>query len=222
LLKADAAQRLVYGRIDETPDRVGEVFDYATSKPYFEKWSANAETASGGKSKGNLRAMHGNVAAGIIQDIAFDDAAKAIDFCVHVVDDAEWAKVEAGVYTGFSPGGRYKKRWKDGDHQRYTAEPSEISLVDLPCIPSATFSLVKADGIAEDRTFRAPDLGDLVKMLSEASSVGDVRSIVLALGSDQLTRAFGVDGAHAPELDGFTKRDFSARFLRCPAQEVSR
>ncbi|MGH6799296.1 MAG: hypothetical protein ACREDI_13045, partial [Roseiarcus sp.] len=58
LRKVDAAQRLIYARIDETPDRVGDVFDYATSKPEFAKWSAEMATASDGKSLGNLRAMH--------------------------------------------------------------------------------------------------------------------------------------------------------------------
>jgi hypothetical protein len=47
LTKADAAQRLVYGRFDETPDRAGEVFDYATSKPLIEAWSSDIAKASG-------------------------------------------------------------------------------------------------------------------------------------------------------------------------------
>jgi hypothetical protein len=33
LLKVDAAQRLVYGSFDETPDRAREICDYATAKP---------------------------------------------------------------------------------------------------------------------------------------------------------------------------------------------
>ena len=36
---------------------------------------------------------------------------KRIEICGKVVDDAEWQKVEEGVYTGFSQGGRYLKRW---------------------------------------------------------------------------------------------------------------
>ncbi|MGU3416958.1 hypothetical protein [Methylobacterium sp. D54C] len=36
---------------------------------------------------------------------------------------------------------------------RYTADPSEVSLVDLPCLPSATFQVLKADGAAETRAF---------------------------------------------------------------------
>ena len=64
LRKADAAQRLIYGYATaELPDRSGEICDYASTKPYYEQWSADFAKASGGKSLGNLRAMHGKVAA---------------------------------------------------------------------------------------------------------------------------------------------------------------
>jgi hypothetical protein len=154
LQKADAAQRLVYGCFDETPDRAREVFDYATSKPNFERWSDNLFKASGGKSYGNVRAQHDpKRAAGLLKSIEFDDENKRIEFCAHIVDDQEWAKVEAGVYTGFSPGGRYAKRWQDGDLKRYTADVAELSIVDVPCNPAAGFMMVKADGTEEEVEF---------------------------------------------------------------------
>lgn len=146
LRKVDAAQRLVYGQIDETPDRAGEVFDYKSSKKHFVAWSKTIQKATGGKSLGNVRAMHGSVAAGKLEGISFDDKTRSIQLTARIIDDGEWEKVEQGVYTGFSPGGRYIKRWRDGNLTRYTAEPSEISIVDLPCIPSASFTMVKADG----------------------------------------------------------------------------
>jgi hypothetical protein len=102
--------------------------------------------------------MHGAVAAGKLIDIAFNDAQKRIEICGKVVDDAEWQKVEEGVYTGFSQGGRYLKRWPDPAApalMRYTAEPLEISLVDHPCLPEATFTVVKADGSTELRKFKS-------------------------------------------------------------------
>ena len=138
----------------ETPDRVGEICDYASTKPYFETWSAEAHAASGGKSLGAVRAMHGRVAAGKLTDISFDDEGKRILVAAKIVDDDEWRKVSEGVYTGFSQGGRYVKRWTDPENglTRYTAEPSEISLVDLPCLPDATFEVVK-DGVVEKRAF---------------------------------------------------------------------
>ena len=159
LAKVDLDRRLVTGvATAETPDRSGEIFDYASSKPYFEKWSSEAEAASGGKSLGAVRAMHGPVAAGKLTDIGFDDDAKRITVCAKIVDDDEWRKVQEGVYTGFSQGGRYVKRWADPDFglTRYTAEPHEISLVDLPCVPDATFDVVKG-GVIERRGFAPRD-----------------------------------------------------------------
>ncbi|MBV9908287.1 MAG: hypothetical protein JOY52_12080 [Hyphomicrobiales bacterium] len=155
LAKVDLDRRLVTGvATAERPDRSGEIFDYDSSKPYFEKWSAEAAAASGGKSLGAVRAMHGSVAAGKLTDIAFDDNAKQVTVCAKIVDDDEWRKVQEGVYTGFSQGGRYVKRWADPDTglTRYTAEPHEISLVDLPCVPEATFEVVKG-GVVEKRGF---------------------------------------------------------------------
>ena len=108
ITKIDAAQRLVYGiATAESPDRSGEICDYETTKPYYEKWSGEIEKTSGGKSLGNLRSMHGKVAAGKVTSLAFNDDAKQIEICAKVVDDQEWKKVEEGVYTGFSQGGAY-------------------------------------------------------------------------------------------------------------------
>lgn len=166
LTKVDEEQRLVYGRITaEEVDQSNEVMDYATSKPNFEKWSAQIEEASGGLSKGNLRVMHGLSVAGKLTDIAFDDDAQSIEVCAKVVDDTEWDKVLEGCYTGFSVGGRYGKKWKEtvnGEQiQKFTAVPNEVSLVDNPCVKSATFTCVKADGAEELVKFLNP--GDLVK-----------------------------------------------------------
>jgi hypothetical protein len=151
ITKVDSVLRLVYARItDETVDAAKEICDYETSKPFWQKWSETAEKVTGGKSKGNLRAMHGPKAAGKLTHILFDDDAKAIDCVAKVVDDAEWEKVVEGVYTGLSLGGNYVgKKWKDADTgaQRYTVDPVEVSLVDLPCNPSATFAMVKGEGL---------------------------------------------------------------------------
>jgi len=154
LAKADAVQRLVYGSFDETPDAVGEICDYATAKAQFQAWSDSMQKASNGKSLGNVRAQHDmKKAAGKLTEISFDDDAKRIDFVAKIVDDQEWEKVEEGVYTGFSPGGKYAKRWQDGAHKRYTPTVRELSIVDVPCNPSATFTMIKADGEEEEREF---------------------------------------------------------------------
>lgn len=162
----DEEQRLVYGRAtQEVLDRQGEVWDYEQSKPLWEEWISETEAASGGKSKGNLRSMHqGNVAAGKVVRVDFNDTEKAIDVCAKVVDDAEWAKVLEGVYTGFSQGGKYVKKWNDPAVKgfggmpavRVVIAPKELSLVDRPAVPTANFfEVVKCDGTTETRRFKA-------------------------------------------------------------------
>lgn len=149
LVKVDAERRLVVGRAaQEIPDRTGEIMDYESAKPAFEAWSTAAEQASGGLSKGNVRAMHSRHAAGKLVGIDFNDNEKAVDIVAEIVDDGDWQKCLKGVYTGFSIGGGYAKKWKDGGLTRYTPRLTEISLVDLPCMPTARFAeLVKGDGI---------------------------------------------------------------------------
>ena len=129
ITKIDVEKRIVYGiATGETPDRSKEICDYASTKPHYEAWSGDISKASGGKSLGNLRAMHGKVAAGKVVAINCNDVEKQIEIAAHVVDDQEWRKVEEGVYTGFSQGGAYAKRWPDETNPemtRYTAIPSE-------------------------------------------------------------------------------------------------
>src|SRR4051812_8240675 len=109
--KVDAAQRLVYGiATAEVPDKSNEIMDYESTKPFYEKWSSGIQKAAAGfgaESLGNVRAMHGKVAVGKLTEIHYDDEAKTIEVCAKIVDDAEWKKVEEGVYTGFSQGGGY-------------------------------------------------------------------------------------------------------------------
>jgi len=154
LTKVDAAAGMIYGRMtEEIPDAAGEILDYESSKPNFKRWSDEIAEATGGLSLGNVRGMHGQVAAGKLTEISYLDEQKAIDVAAKIVDAAELEKRIEGVYTGLSIGGSYAKRWKDGNLMRYTALPKEVSLVDNPCLKTARFTLVKADGSVEKREF---------------------------------------------------------------------
>lgn len=147
ITKVDTVKREVWGvAAEEAPDKSGEVMDYALSKPNFVEWSTDISKATDGKSVGNLRSMHTNIAAGKLIDMSFDDSAKKVLVGARVVDDQEWRKVTEGVYTGFSIGGSYGKRWVDNGLIRYEAKPVEVSLVDNPCMYGAQFSVIKADG----------------------------------------------------------------------------
>lgn len=155
ITKVDAVKREVWGRmVQEVEDTAHEIFDYEGSKPYFEAWSEKFSKATDGKSLGNVRAMHQPISAGKVTQMDFLDDELAIDICTKIVDDKEWEKVEEGVYTGFSIGGEYVKRWSDGTCKRYIANPKEVSLVDSPAVPTAMFSMIKADGSIEQRSFK--------------------------------------------------------------------
>lgn len=171
--KVDEAQRLVYGvATAEVVDKSGEICDYESTVPHYKEWSGEFEKNTDGKSLGNVRAMHGDVAAGKVTSIDFDDENKQILVCAKIIDDNEWKKVTEGVYTGFSQGGSYVKRWDDPTDpkvKRYTAKPVEISIVDNPCVGIATFEYIKADGAHEMRKFvtPAPDPKAIGKVLSQ-------------------------------------------------------
>ena len=131
----------VYGTAGaEVVDKTKEILDYATGRPQFEKWRDEAMERSGGKSLGNIRSMHGKIASGKATGLDFDDAAKTINLSAKVIDPVEARKCLEGVYTGFSVGGDYARRWPDPGNPgvlRYTPSVSEVSLVDSPCIPVA-------------------------------------------------------------------------------------
>ena len=156
--KVDAVKREVSGVVTaERPDKDREVCAYDQSKPYYEAVIAEIGKATGGQNYFPLREMHGLKAAGKCVGFNFNDAEKEIEMTFKVVDDDAWKKVEERVYTGFSQGGR-----KVGEQtpdpvfkgcMRYVANPSEISLVDNPCLPTAHFAYVKSDGSVEMRKF---------------------------------------------------------------------
>ncbi len=144
---------------EEIPDQAGEIFDYEASKPLIKAWSDDSFAHSGGKSRGNLRAMHDpKRAAGLLTAITFNDDLKRVEVSGQVVDTEELAKLAKGVYTGLSFGGSYAWRKQDGIHVRYAAKPVELSLADKPCVPTARFTLVKADGSEVEQAFSSTGL----------------------------------------------------------------
>lgn len=174
LFKIDEEQKLVYGRAtQEVIDKANEVMDYESSKPMFEKWSNDFATRTNGKSYGNIRIQHDSKRVGgkIAEPLVFNDIDKAIDICVKVNDDNLFSQIKDGVYTGFSVGGSYGRQWADDDGIiHYTAIPSEISIVDNPCVGTATIMYVKADGTTENLTIggkKSMDKNEFLKALSD-------------------------------------------------------
>jgi len=158
LRKVDEEKRLVSGiATAEVLDKSGEVCDYESTKPYYQKWSDGFKKATNGKSLGNVRIMHQPEVAGKLTDIQFNDAEKSIEITAKIVDDNCWKMVLDGCYSGFSQGGEYVDKWQEGDVTHYTANPAEVSIVDNPCVTEATFEIVKADGAVEMRKFHTKE-----------------------------------------------------------------
>jgi len=190
ITKVDEETRTVTGRASqETIDRDGEVMDYSSSVPHFKAWSAECFADSNGLSHGNVRAMHGATAAGVLTEIEFNDQERAIDVVAKIVDDDCWKKVITGTFTGFSIGGRYAKKWTDISSgkpvTRYTAVPNELSLVDRPSCPQAKFfSIHKRDGRVvkhafathEDRYMMSDELGSFLKLDGSLNAIRKIHA----------------------------------------------
>lgn len=187
--KIEEERRLVYGiAAAEEVDRAGEIFDYESSRPYIETWSAQQAKESGGANYGNVRAMHGDVSAGkIVCPIDFDDESKTVNVCIKVVDDGEWRKVLEGVYTGLSFGGQYVRRWEDDTAMRYTLKPQELSLADRPCVPSASIvEVVKSDGSVRNMVLKGrKTMNENVKKIDLAEFGALISDINAGIADDE-------------------------------------
>lgn len=90
----------------------------------------------------NVREMHQPSAVGVVKEYTFDD--NGVFIGTHVVDDAAWTKVMAGVYKGFSIGGKKLPGGYDPITKTITAlKLTEISLVDRPANPEALITMFK-------------------------------------------------------------------------------
>lgn len=151
IAKVDAEQRMVWGYAStEARDDQNEIV------------TRNAlEAALGDYMKfANVREMHQLSAVGVAKEAAIDD--KGLYIGAKIVDDRAWAKVVAGVYKGFSIGGRVLEH-AAGDPGTITALVlNEISLVDRPANPEAIFDFWKIAAVEEANlgqreTGRKPD-----------------------------------------------------------------
>ena len=152
--KVDAVKREVWGIVTaEVADKSGETCDYESTVPYYKTWSEEFSKATDGKSVGNLRYMHQMRVIGKGVGIEFRDTDKEIWMGFKVTEDAAWKDVEDSVLTGFSQGGKYI----DGPdvNKRYTASPSEVSLVDNPALGVCHFAFIRSDGAVEMRKVRS-------------------------------------------------------------------
>jgi len=121
----------------ETVDAAGEVVAATAIK------DALPDFFKGGT--GALREMHQMIAAGVVLEAEIDTANRTV-IIAKVVDPGTIRKLRAGVFRGFSIGGKVLAR--DDKNKRLITKIrlDEISLVDRPANPAATLDVWKAAG----------------------------------------------------------------------------
>lgn len=138
--KQDDGTLMVYGYASaEVVDSDGEVVTADAMKAARDGYMAFA----------NVREMHDpKKAAGVAVEYEVQDDGRTW-FGAHVVDPVAVLKCETGVYKGFSIGAKVPKGGRDGKVIK-SIELREVSLVDRPANPEAVFTLVKAEGGADE------------------------------------------------------------------------
>jgi phage head maturation protease len=110
---------------------------------------------------GNVREMHDSTkAAGVAIEANVGDDGKTW-FGAHVIDTEACKKVNAGVYKGFSIGGKVTARDTMNKTIIKGIKLYEVSLVDRPANPEAVFTMVKAQRTDDD------ELDDVATLLDE-------------------------------------------------------
>ena len=118
------------------------------------KASAMAAALSDYMKIGNVREMHQPSAVG--KTLLAEQDGKGTYIEVKVVDPVASMKCEEGVYTGFSIGGKATGRDPLAKNTITGLRLTEISLVDRPANPEATFTLFKLDDeLGEEETEKA-------------------------------------------------------------------
>jgi HK97 family phage prohead protease len=147
ITKVDAEQRMVWGYAStEAVDSDGEII----------KRSAISEALEDYMKFANIREMHQPSAVGVAKE-AFTDE-KGLYIAAKVVDDDAWAKVAAGVYKGFSIGGKVLERDPVARKTITKVGLYEISLVDRPANPEATFDVWKVADPSKESSMKLEDL----------------------------------------------------------------
>ncbi|MEA1651828.1 HK97 family phage prohead protease [Nitrospirillum sp. BR 11164] len=125
---------------------------------------------------GPLREMHQPLAAGRV-DAAAVGADRRTRITATVVDPVAIRKVKAGVYKGFSIGGKVVARDPDDRNTITALRLTEISLVDRPANPDAVITLVKLEDTDMTETDTPPkksDGGDSCDTLADCAPLATI------------------------------------------------
>lgn len=193
--KVDVEQRMVWGYAStEAVDSDGEIITRSAMESALEDYMKFA----------NIREMHQPSAVGLAKEASVDD--KGLYIGVKVTDDRAWGKVVDTTYKGFSIGGKVLER--DALMRKKITKVGlyEISLVDRPANPEATFDVWKVadptkeiDMMNADQLRKAAaDAEDLVK--AEALAKAEADAAVLAKATADALAAEALAKAEAEKI----------------------
>jgi hypothetical protein len=121
---------------------------------------------------GAVREMHQQKAAGTAIEASVDAEGRTW-FGAHVIDSEAVKKVQAGVYKGFSIGGKVVERDNLNKSIIKGIRLIEVSLVDRPANPEAVITIMKAERTPED------DVAELAELI-DAGTVTPAQLVALA------------------------------------------
>lgn len=173
----------------EAKDSHGEVVKAEAMKAAIPDYMAFGGT-------GALREMHQQIAAGIVFKAEVNDKGET-HVEARVVDANSVKKVEAGVFKGFSIGGKVLKKTGNTIEE---LQLREISLVDRPANPEALLSVFKADGIDSDEP-----IVEIKKSLYTTSRLADLLASLKSLESSDSYENNGVESAVSPSIKAACK-----------------
>ena len=159
-------------KVEEQDDGTIKVWGYASTAAVDsdgETVTADAMKAAlpGYMKWGAVREMHQAKAAGSAIEAEVQDDGRTW-FGAHVVDSEAVKKVKAGVYKGFSIGGKVTSRDEMAKTTITGINLVEVSLVDRPANPEAVITICKAEMLDE------PEAVSAIDALAELLNKGDV------------------------------------------------
>lgn len=198
ICKVNKEERTIEGyATTEGIDKQNEVVDYEASKDAFKDWS------------GNIREMHSPIAVGKAVSWEPDDEKRGIKVKAYISKGAQstWDKILDGTLKAFSIGGqtvnKVQQIIKDeasGGQKHVTKitkfKLTELSVVDNPANPEATFELVKMENGVPTQTALVEDIKKVLINESEDILQGEVAEhrskadhlVKKVLNSDELSK----------------------------------
>lgn len=225
-----SALKKIFGDIDTTKteeldDGTVKVYGYAST----EAVDSDGETITAKAMKdaipdymkfGAVREMHSNKAAGTAIEIEVLDDGRTW-FGAHVVDSEAVKKVKAGVYKGFSIGGKVPKGGRDPLNKTIINALNlvEVSLVDRPANQEAVFTCYKSESLDAPESDEADDVSKSMYDVGRFSEL--LQSIAYVQSSLASEAIYEGDNSQVPAQIKDWLKAGAAIFAEMAAEEVS-